>query len=143
MARSLTLLRWWSGFRRERRPGRSTTLTLEWAVDTLMSLFYSATEQEYRGKTAEHEDRFTVRFVELEPPARIVQATLFDAVDPAFFRRDDPGGNSERLQRQTQLRHQPLRPNRPRQLPERTPATMRAQRTVRLHYMESESMSTR
>jgi hypothetical protein len=37
-----------------------------------MSLFYPASEQVYRGKTAEQEDRFTARFVELTPPTRIV-----------------------------------------------------------------------
>jgi uncharacterized protein YndB with AHSA1/START domain len=49
-----------------------------------MSLFYPAFEQVYRGKTAEREDRFTARFVELTPPTRIVQAIAFDSVDPAF-----------------------------------------------------------
>jgi uncharacterized protein YndB with AHSA1/START domain len=49
-----------------------------------MSLFYPAAEQGYRGKTAEREDRFTARFVELTPPARIVQAITFDSDDPAF-----------------------------------------------------------
>ncbi|HSF32288.1 MAG TPA: SRPBCC family protein [Candidatus Tectomicrobia bacterium] len=49
-----------------------------------MSLFYPASEQVYRGKTAEREDRFTARFVELTPPARIVQVVAFDSADPAF-----------------------------------------------------------
>lgn len=49
-----------------------------------MSLFYPASEQVYRGKTAEREDRFTARFVELMPPARIVEAINFDSEDPAF-----------------------------------------------------------
>jgi uncharacterized protein YndB with AHSA1/START domain len=49
-----------------------------------MSLFYPASEQVYRGKTAEREDRFMARFVELTPPTRIVQAISFDSVDPAF-----------------------------------------------------------
>ena len=49
-----------------------------------MSLFYPATAQEYRGKTSEREDRFTARFVELTPPARIVEAITFDSADPAF-----------------------------------------------------------
>lgn len=39
-----------------------------------MSLYYSSSEQVYRGKTSEREDRFTARFVELTPPTRIVQA---------------------------------------------------------------------
>jgi uncharacterized protein YndB with AHSA1/START domain len=51
-----------------------------------MSLFYPASEQVYRGKTAEREDRFTAWFVELTPPTRIVQAIAFDSVDPAFSR---------------------------------------------------------
>lgn len=49
-----------------------------------MSLFYPSTEQIRRGKTSKREDRFTARFVELTPPARIVQAITFDSVDPAF-----------------------------------------------------------
>jgi uncharacterized protein YndB with AHSA1/START domain len=49
-----------------------------------MSLFYPSSEQEYRGKTSEREDRFTARFVELTPPTRIVQAISFDSADPAF-----------------------------------------------------------
>jgi CubicO group peptidase (beta-lactamase class C family) len=38
-----------------------------------MSLFYPSSEPVYRCKTAEREDRFTARFVELRPPTRIVQ----------------------------------------------------------------------
>jgi uncharacterized protein YndB with AHSA1/START domain len=49
-----------------------------------MSLFYPASEQGNRGKTAEREDRFTARFVELTPPSRIVQTISFDSEDPAF-----------------------------------------------------------
>ncbi len=49
-----------------------------------MSLFYPASEQSSRGKTAEREDRYTARFVELTPPTRIVQAISFDSADPAF-----------------------------------------------------------
>jgi uncharacterized protein YndB with AHSA1/START domain len=49
-----------------------------------MSLFYPASEQVHRGKTAEREDRYTARFVELMPPTRIVQAITFDSVDPSF-----------------------------------------------------------
>ncbi len=49
-----------------------------------MSLFYPSSEEVYRGKTSEREDRFTARFVELKPPARIVQAISFDSDDPAF-----------------------------------------------------------
>ena len=49
-----------------------------------MSLFYPSSEQVYRGKTSEREDRFTARFMELTPPTRIVQAITFDSPDPAF-----------------------------------------------------------
>jgi uncharacterized protein YndB with AHSA1/START domain len=49
-----------------------------------MSLFYPSSEKEARGKTAEKEDRFTARFVELTPPKKIVQAITFDSEDPAF-----------------------------------------------------------
>jgi uncharacterized protein YndB with AHSA1/START domain len=49
-----------------------------------MSLFYPSSEHVYRGKTSDREDRFTVRFVELTPPVRIVQAVSFHSADPAF-----------------------------------------------------------
>jgi uncharacterized protein YndB with AHSA1/START domain len=49
-----------------------------------MSLYYPSTDQVSRGKTSEREDRFTARFVELTPPARIVEAISFDSADPAF-----------------------------------------------------------
>jgi uncharacterized protein YndB with AHSA1/START domain len=51
-----------------------------------MSLFYSASDETYRGKTSEREDRFTARFVELTPPTRIVEAVTFESDDPAFAR---------------------------------------------------------
>jgi uncharacterized protein YndB with AHSA1/START domain len=49
-----------------------------------MSLYYPASEDTFRGKTAEREDRFTARFVELTPPRKIVEKISFDTVDPAF-----------------------------------------------------------
>jgi uncharacterized protein YndB with AHSA1/START domain len=49
-----------------------------------MSLFYPPSEQVFRGKTSDREDSFTVRFVELAPPRRIVQAVRFVSEDPAF-----------------------------------------------------------
>ncbi len=50
-----------------------------------MSLSYPASEQGHQGKTAEREDRYRARFVELTPPARIVEAITFDSADPAFW----------------------------------------------------------
>ena len=49
-----------------------------------MSLFYPPSEQLYRGKTSEREDRFTARFFELRPPKRIVELISFDSNNPAF-----------------------------------------------------------
>lgn len=49
-----------------------------------MSLFYPESDEESRGKTAEREDRYTARFVELTPPTRIVQAITFDSDEPSF-----------------------------------------------------------
>jgi uncharacterized protein YndB with AHSA1/START domain len=49
-----------------------------------MSLFYPSSEQVLRGKTSEREDRFTVQFVELAPPRRIVQVVTFDSADETF-----------------------------------------------------------
>jgi uncharacterized protein YndB with AHSA1/START domain len=49
-----------------------------------MSLFYPPDEQVFRGKTAEKEDMVKVRFVELAPPRRIVEAVSFVTNDPAL-----------------------------------------------------------
>jgi uncharacterized protein YndB with AHSA1/START domain len=49
-----------------------------------MSLFYPKDERHFRGKTAEREDRAMVRFVELTPPHRIVEAISFLTDDPAL-----------------------------------------------------------
>lgn len=49
-----------------------------------MSLYYPADERTFRGKTSEREDRVNVRFVDLAPPRRIVEAVTFDSPDPAF-----------------------------------------------------------
>jgi uncharacterized protein YndB with AHSA1/START domain len=49
-----------------------------------MSLYYPESEQENRGKTSEREDMYTARFVQLTPPARIVEAITFASADPAF-----------------------------------------------------------
>lgn len=50
-----------------------------------MSLFFPPTEQVFRGKTSDREDMVEVRFVELLPPHRIVEAARFVTTDPAFF----------------------------------------------------------
>ena len=49
-----------------------------------MSLFYPPGERIFRGKTSDREDVVDVRFVELEPPRRIVEAVNFVTTDPAF-----------------------------------------------------------
>jgi uncharacterized protein YndB with AHSA1/START domain len=49
-----------------------------------MSLFYPASEQAARGKSAESEDRFTARFVEMVPGKKVVEAIRFDSADPAY-----------------------------------------------------------
>lgn len=49
-----------------------------------MSLYYPASDDTSSGKTIDNEDRYTARFVELEPPARLVEAITFASDDPAF-----------------------------------------------------------
>lgn len=49
-----------------------------------MSLHYPPSDDPAPGKTADREDRYTARFVELAPPGKIVAAITFDAADPAF-----------------------------------------------------------
>jgi len=50
-----------------------------------ISLFYPPTESAHRGKTAEREDMVSVRFVELVPARRIVQAVTFHTTDPSLM----------------------------------------------------------
>jgi len=50
----------------------------------MMSLFYPESETGHRGKTSEREDKVKVRFIELAPPSRIVEAITFDSDDDAF-----------------------------------------------------------
>jgi len=50
-----------------------------------MSLWYPPDERAFRGKTTDREDRVRVRFVDLAPPRRIVEAVTFDTADPALF----------------------------------------------------------
>jgi uncharacterized protein YndB with AHSA1/START domain len=49
-----------------------------------MSLFYPPEERVRRGKTAEREDMVDVRFVDLVPAHRIVEAVTFVSDNPAF-----------------------------------------------------------
>ena len=50
-----------------------------------MSLFYPRNERVFRGKTSHDEDMVNVRFVELDPPRKIVEAVSFVTTDPAFL----------------------------------------------------------
>ena len=50
-----------------------------------MSLYHPPDERSFRGKTSDREDMVNVRFVELAPPRRIVEAVSFVTADPAFF----------------------------------------------------------
>jgi uncharacterized protein YndB with AHSA1/START domain len=49
-----------------------------------MSLTYPPDERTFRGKTSAREDVVDVRFVELAPPRRIVEAVAFVSDDAAF-----------------------------------------------------------
>lgn len=49
-----------------------------------MSLFYPPDDRTVRGKTSDGEDVVDVRFVELTPPRRIVEAVNFVTTDPDF-----------------------------------------------------------
>ncbi len=50
-----------------------------------MSLSYPISDETSRGKTSAKEDHYTARFVELEPPRKIVEAISFDSAAPAFW----------------------------------------------------------
>ncbi len=49
-----------------------------------MSLYYPPSDAAPRGKTAAREDRYTARFLALQPPHHIVEAITFATADPAF-----------------------------------------------------------
>lgn len=49
-----------------------------------MSLYYPESERTFHGKAARNEDLVEVRFVELAPPGRIVEAIRFVSDDAAF-----------------------------------------------------------
>ncbi|RFS20473.1 ATPase [Chitinophaga silvatica] len=49
-----------------------------------MSLFYPATDQKSQGKSGAKEDRFTSKFIELQPFHKITTATQFDTEEEAF-----------------------------------------------------------
>jgi uncharacterized protein YndB with AHSA1/START domain len=49
-----------------------------------MSLFYAPDEKTFKGKTTDNEDLVNVRFDELTPPERIVEAVVFESDDPSF-----------------------------------------------------------
>ena len=69
-------------------PGDMTAVVHRFDLRTgggyVMSLFYPAAEAGAPGKTADLEDRYTARFVVLDPPRRIVEAITFDSTDPGF-----------------------------------------------------------
>jgi len=50
-----------------------------------MSLYYPPSVRAFHGKTAPREDRVDVRFVEVVPARRIVEAVNFVTDDPAFL----------------------------------------------------------
>ena len=52
-----------------------------------MSLFYAPTWRLCHGKTSDKEDMVNVRFVELTPPHRIVEAITFVTNDPTPLER--------------------------------------------------------
>ena len=68
-----------------------------------MSLYYSAQESRFQGKTGDREDRVVVRFVELTPPRRIVERIRFVSPDPAFQGEMsltvtiEPGGDASKV----------------------------------------------
>ncbi|HWB91026.1 MAG TPA: SRPBCC domain-containing protein [Puia sp.] len=68
-----------------------------------MSLFYPSNDRTAKGKTAAHEDRFTSRFITLQPYKRIVEAVRFDSSGPGFVGemimevRFEPEGRATRV----------------------------------------------
>ncbi|MDN3667990.1 SRPBCC family protein [Echinicola jeungdonensis] len=50
-----------------------------------ISLFYPSSEKESKGKTKDNEDRFEVKFIEIIPNLKIVQAVNFDSSDPDYL----------------------------------------------------------
>jgi uncharacterized protein YndB with AHSA1/START domain len=66
-------------------PGEMTGKIHEFDVQVGGGLFYPPTERNFRGKTSDREDMVKMRFVELAPPRRIVEAVSFVTTDPALL----------------------------------------------------------
>ena len=68
-----------------------------------MSLFYPDADNQAKGKSGAKEDRYTSRFVELQPNKKIVETITFDSPDPKFAGEMtmevtfEPLGNSTRV----------------------------------------------
>jgi len=68
-------------------PGEMTAEIEPFAADGSgyrMTLRYPETEDAAIGKSGAREDRYTARYVVLDPPHRVVQAIAFETDDPAF-----------------------------------------------------------
>lgn len=49
-----------------------------------MSLFYPESESNFKGKTADKEDKFTSRYIEIIPYKKIIEAVNFESDDANF-----------------------------------------------------------
>lgn len=49
-----------------------------------MSLFYPDSENEIKGKTTAKEDKYTARFIDIQPNKKIVEVIQFDTTNPDF-----------------------------------------------------------
>ena len=60
-----------------------------------MSLYHPPDERSFRGKTSEREDMVNVRFVDLAPPRRIVEAVTFacENLPPGLRPQDNEAGS--------------------------------------------------
>jgi len=68
-----------------------------------MSLYYPVNDKASKGKTAINEDRYTARFITLQPNKKIVEGVRFDSAGPGFVgemimeARFEPEGKATRV----------------------------------------------
>ena len=68
-----------------------------------MSLYYPVNDKTSRGKTTTNEDRYTARFITLQPNKKIVEGVRFDSAGPGFVgemimeARFEPEGKATRV----------------------------------------------
>lgn len=83
--------------------GKVHTFDLRVGGSYSMSLYYPTADRSAKGKSAANEDRYTARFITLQPNKKIVEGIRFDSSGPGFVgemiveARFEPEGRATRV----------------------------------------------